>query len=186
MGGGGDGSSSEHKNTCSDVGCYRLPGPEEGDSVHAWQGRCSVTMAIVICGHVLLLSLAPPGQQANWLKCAAPSRTFLLDLLESILLQRAQAFHKLPPLAVALRQRVRMWGAPRLHSAPLAWAVYLPVSRAGVWSASGRRSRGTPAQAHERWHAPAARGPTHIARPALAHTRMLWRARSTAVAIHWG
>ncbi len=83
---------------------------------------CALGVVIGGCEHVLQRHApsALPGQQANWLKCTAPSRTFLLDLLESILLQRAQAFHKLPPLAVALRQRVsrrltvRGWGQPTL------------------------------------------------------------------------
>lgn len=47
-----------------------------------------------------------PGSPAVWLKCAAPSRTFLLDLLESILLQRWRVFQLLPQLTVALRQEV--------------------------------------------------------------------------------
>lgn len=43
-----------------------------------------------------------------WLRCPSPPRTFLLELLESILLHRSEAFHKLPQLTVALRQKVRL------------------------------------------------------------------------------
>lgn len=46
---------------------------------------------------------APP----TWLRCPPPFRTFVLDLLESALLHRADAFHALPQLTVALRQKVR-------------------------------------------------------------------------------
>ena len=51
--------------------------------------------------------LPSAGSSSTWLKTPPPSRTFLLDLLESVLLHRAEVFHRLPQLTVALRQKVR-------------------------------------------------------------------------------
>jgi hypothetical protein len=75
------------------------------------------------------------GKEPGWLQLSArgprPDRCFVLELMESVLLQRAEPLHRLPALAAVLRnkagRRVRPDAKPRTrtaagHASCRAWA----------------------------------------------------------------
>lgn len=52
-------------------------------------------------------AVADKAHVVQWLTCKPPFSEFLLDLLEIVLRERADAFHNMPRFTVALRNEVR-------------------------------------------------------------------------------